>query len=123
MPMRTKELQREYQRQWIAKRRKDWFDANGPCVRCGSWERLELDHIDHTTKITHRIWSWAEERRLKELAKCQILCHFCHGQKSWNDQGRKRMSHPSHSSYCAGCRCQGCKAAHSAQERDRLKSF
>ena len=86
MPMATKEAQREYQRTWMAKRRSDWFSENGPCVVCGSWDNLELDHIDPQTKVSHRIWSWAKSRRNAELAKCQVLCTKCHDLKTLRNQ-------------------------------------
>lgn len=88
MPYKDISEQREYQRKWIAKRRKDWFDANGPCVLCGSSDDLELDHIDESTKVTHNIWSWSEKRRADELVKCQVLCKICHLEKT-KQFGRK----------------------------------
>ena len=63
-----------------------WFDINGPCVLCGSNEELQLDHIDPQTKISHRIFTWSEERRLKELAKCRVLCWRCHKKKTATEQ-------------------------------------
>ena len=81
MPYKTKELQREYQKQWIKNRRQEWLSKNGPCKQCGTWENLEIDHIDPKEKITHRIWSYNEEKRLKALAKCQVLCNECHIKK------------------------------------------
>lgn len=82
VPRPDPEAQRKYQREWLAKRRAEWFAANGPCVDCGSWDDLELDHFDSATKIHHVVWSWATERRLTELAKCVARCHPCHVIKS-----------------------------------------
>ena len=86
MTFDRKEYIREYQKKWykevVASRRKTWFDENGPCRECGSWENLELDHIDRTTKIHHAIWTWSEQRRSEELSKCQPLCYDCHKKKS-----------------------------------------
>lgn len=73
---------REYQKQWVQKRKSKWFSENGPCVICGSSERLELDHINPETKVTNSIWSWSEKRRSDELIKCQILCYECHKKKT-----------------------------------------
>jgi len=28
--------------------------------------------------VTHRVWSWARERREAELAKCVVRCVACH---------------------------------------------
>jgi len=85
MPMKTKEEQREYQRQWI-KQRRDAFFANKVCIQCGSTEKLELDHINNRLKVSHRIWSWSQIRREVEIAKCQILCHACHLGKTVTNQ-------------------------------------
>jgi 5-methylcytosine-specific restriction endonuclease McrA len=73
---------RKYDREWMRARRKAWFDVNDSCKQCGSKERLELDHIDPKTKITHNVWSWNVERRNGELKKCQVLCHECHKEKT-----------------------------------------
>lgn len=62
-------------------RRDAWF-ADKYCESCGSLTDLELDHIDPTMKVSHRIWSWSEERRDAEVAKCQVLCHTCHLKKN-----------------------------------------
>jgi hypothetical protein len=72
---------RTYARVWVANRRKQFF-AGKSCVRCGSVERLELDHIDPALKVASSIWTWALTKRLDEIKKCQILCHECHKQKS-----------------------------------------
>ena len=80
MPYKDKNKQREYQRLRVAKRRSDWFQENGPCKECNSWENLEVDHINSSLKTMNpaAIWSRSEEVRNKELAKCQVLCHDCH---------------------------------------------
>lgn len=85
MPYKNKDRQREFQRKWVSKRRQDWLLANGPCVKCGSWEELQVDHIDPSSKVDHRIWSWAAMRREIELKKCQVLCAACHLDKSMED--------------------------------------
>ncbi len=69
----------KYGREWRRKRRYEYF-KNKSCTKCNSKKRLELDHIDPKKKISHNIWSWSEDRRNKELVKCQILCYKCHKQ-------------------------------------------
>lgn len=83
-----RESQRDYQREWIAKRRAEWF-VGKECAVCGSIDNLELDHIDPSTKDlklrgshNNAIWSWSAVRREAELLKCQVLCHDCHIIKS-----------------------------------------
>ncbi len=62
----------------------------GKCMKCGTTDRLEFDHIDRTTKkyvIASRVnnkWDNLKE----ELDKCQLLCVDCHLQKTakeWAD--------------------------------------
>jgi hypothetical protein len=74
--------QRDYQRQWLASRRSEWLAAHGPCVDCRTWDRLQVDHVDAATKVTHRVWSWAKVRREAELAKCVVRCEPCHFRKT-----------------------------------------
>lgn len=81
MPYACPEAQREYQRTWIASRRAEYF-ADKVCASCGGVDRLELDHVDPSTKVTHAIWSWSATRRAAEIAKCQTLCYRCHKAKS-----------------------------------------
>lgn len=82
MPYRDSARQAAYQAAWLRRRREAWFATAGPCVRCGSTDDLELDHIDPTKKASHNVWSWRKERREAELAKCQVLCGVCHLAKS-----------------------------------------
>lgn len=77
MPYRDPEAQRKYQREWLGRRRAEFF-AGKTCVVCGSCKELELDHEDSSQKISHTIWSWSEDRRNAELKKCQVLCRACH---------------------------------------------
>lgn len=84
--MRDAAKQREYRRKCYLtldrKRRKTWFEENGPCKKCGSWIDLELDHINPEEKETSSVWSWSDLRREKELEKCQALCSICHKAKT-----------------------------------------
>lgn len=79
-----KEYLRQYQKEWMRKRRQDWLDLNGPCAHCGSDQNLEVDHINPATKTMQpaAIWSRRQEIRDAELAKCQVLCEECHKIKS-----------------------------------------
>jgi 5-methylcytosine-specific restriction endonuclease McrA len=85
MPYADPDRQREYMRLWIASRRAEYFTGKN-CVNCDSTEQLELDHIDRTVKIDHKIWSWSKARREAELVKCQILCKECHKKKTAQEE-------------------------------------
>lgn len=119
MGYKDKEKQREYQRRWVQKRRQDWLDENGPCVRCGSTEDLEVDHIDPDQKISHRIWSWSNSRRNEELEKCQVLCSDCHKKKTraWHLSNGKHGTRTMYDNH--GCRCDDCVAEASFQRQRR----
>ena len=117
--MRDLTKKREYARIWIQNRRQTWF-ANKVCVNCGSTENLELDHINPTTKIDHKIWSWTESRRLEELEKCQVLCEDCHLIKSINERNYSK-THGMLSTYNKGCRCLDCKQRKSIKNKQRIR--
>jgi 5-methylcytosine-specific restriction endonuclease McrA len=88
--------QREYQRQWMTDRRlRGIAILGGRCCQCGSYEKLQVDHIDPNTKNpalralhTGAFWSWSWHRIERELAKCQVLCHSCHRLKSIREVAR-----------------------------------
>lgn len=91
MAYKTKLSKREYQKTWISQRRAAWIEEHGPCVRCGSRENLQVDHVDpkkKTIKIS-QVWSRRKEVRDAELSKCQVLCECCHKLKSLSDGSRE----------------------------------
>lgn len=117
--MDRKEYMRKYQRKWMARRRKEFFDDKS-CIECGATENLELDHIDPSEKISHKIWSWAESKRLSEIAKCQVLCGECHKKKTkeWYRQNRKH----GRTMYAYGCKCEICVEAQRLHNAQRYAS-
>jgi len=102
---------RKYKRDWVAARRGEWM-ADKSCLVCGTTELLEVDHIDPTQKVAHRIWSWAIPRRDAELAKCQVLCRAHHLEKTLAQ--RPKPEHGTVSRYSSKvhkCRCDLCRKA------------
>jgi 5-methylcytosine-specific restriction endonuclease McrA len=63
----------------------------GRCVRCGSVEDLQFDHIDPASKVLDigKIWGASEERFQAEISKCQLLCYPCHSRKTTEERGFK----------------------------------
>jgi hypothetical protein len=119
MSYKDKSKQREYQRQWIAKRRSDFF-ADKYCVTCSSRDRLELDHIDPSIKVDHRIWSWSQQRREAEITKCQVLCYDCHQQKTITFlSGTTHGTDSMYKKY--QCRCFLCKEYKAERNRRRYR--
>jgi 5-methylcytosine-specific restriction endonuclease McrA len=113
MPCKDKEKASAYQNKWMQNRRRKWIAANGPCVRCKSSEDLQVDHIDHTKKTSHRIWSWSKKKLEAELSKCRVLCKKCHRKKTTLERGQKPARHGSKVMYNYGCRCDECREANS----------
>lgn len=109
---------RTYQNNWLKKRRQEWIEKNGPCKSCGSWENLEIDHINPLEKEikASSLWSLKKASRDKELTKCQVLCKSCHFQKTNNEA--KTFGHGTPIKYAA-CNCVICgqmKKFHKKQE-------
>lgn len=115
-PSARSEYLRNYRREWMRRRRQAYF-AGKACVRCGETERLELDHIDRATKEHHAIWSWSQVRREAELAKCQVLCYWCHKEKTRGELS-KPITHGTDAGYTRRCRCADCTAAHARYQRE-----
>lgn len=120
MPYKDPEKQREYQRNRLARTRKAWLKENGPCAICGSDDNLEVDHIDQSKKVDHRVWSWAEHRRLAELAKCQVLCSGCHKEKTAADY-LSRIDHGLTMYEKHRCRCEVCRLAKKKKNAKRYR--
>lgn len=118
MPHVSAAARREYQAQWARRRRDDWIASRGGvCEKCGSSDRLEVDHIDPKTKLMNprEVWNRRDEVRLAELAKCQVLCHECHKAKSLAERPRADHGNTYYVRY--RCRCDICRADHAAQSR------
>ena len=94
----------------------------GRCVRCGSTDELEFDHIDSETKVfaVGSDMSRAWDKLVEEALKCQLLCRECHVAKGIED--RPEPAHSYYRYWYYGCRCATCKAANarkSARQRER----
>lgn len=124
MPYSDPEAQRRYQREYVARRRREYvLSFGGICSRCKSTDRLQFHHVNPEEKISHRIWSWSDSRIVTELEKCVLLCHECHRAET-----RRENHWTGHScaGYKLGCRCKVCKEKKSIalkRERDRKRAI
>jgi hypothetical protein len=84
------------------------------CATCGAVSDLEIHHLDRTTKVSHRIWSWSKSRIEEELVKCEWLCGTCHDE---HHSAERRAVCGTNSAYTRGCHCQACREAHAAVAR------
>src|SRR5688500_10891301 len=109
MPFSSKERNREYQRSWAAKRRAEYIATmGGRCRICGSVHNLEIDHIDRSTKTSHKIWTWSRRRIEEELKKCQLLCETGHETKTTLEV---TVGHGGGAKGLTGCKCEKCREA------------
>lgn len=123
MPYAIAQQQSTYINELIHRRRKQYIKENGPCSNCGSWENLEVDHIDPPTKTMHtsHIWTREESIRVRELLKCQVICQSCHREKT-SRENKREITHGTISGYYRHrCRCKECKIAYSKYRKSLRK--
>lgn len=81
----TAEQHREYQKKRRLERLAMAVERlGGKCVRCGSTENLEFDHIIPGSRLrkVSEATNWSMERFLAEVDKCQLLCGPHHREKT-----------------------------------------
>lgn len=114
-------------RRYHERRQEALMLLGGTCVRCGTDEDLNFDHIDASQKAFSigKMWSVSREKFLSEIAKCQILCAPCHRNKTREYGDHRLASHGTINNYYRGkCRCDLCTAARDqhVEERRRLRN-
>lgn len=96
------------------RRRKAIAHLGGRCIKCGSSDNLQFDHIERNAKSFEiaKLSSKNEKDFWLEIEKCQLLCNTCHQEKTLIDLGRKsaKNTHGTLSSY-RYCKCTLCKKA------------
>lgn len=95
----------------------------GKCEVCGSFDQLEFDHRDPTTKMFNLSGAYLDrawETILLELAKCDLLCYKCHREKTvrngeaggGHNKDLSPLTHGTMRMYDLGaCRCTPCRGA------------
>lgn len=95
MTYKDPEMQREFQRKWI-KRRRDMFLSDKKCGKCGTTNNLIIWGIKITKrkdKSSHTIWSYTPTKQKEYLSKSEILCRTCkYGGKEFILQRRKTLN-------------------------------
>lgn len=93
------EYMREYLRRRYHERHAQAIEIlGGRCAICGSRDDLQIDHINNSHKsfdVADRLAQYAWSRIVEELKKCQLLCFWCHVDKSKVEtkERNKRRSH------------------------------
>lgn len=80
----------------------------GCCVKCGSSENLEIDHVDRNKKkfdIGKAIAGWSWVKLNAELEKCQLLCKKHHQDKTIEENS---VEHGQGATGKRGCHCELC---------------
>lgn len=98
----------------------------GKCVRCGTTERLQFDHIDPKTMSFRlgKAFGGKWEKLLGESKKCQLLCKDCHWTKTRLERGLEEPKHGTVNMYNnLKCRCLPCKKAWSTYATPRTRRW
>ena len=110
------EEKREYQRNWMKKRRENLINNLGnKCSICESQDRLEFHHKDPSIKsfsINSKL-SYNEKELEEELNKCELLCFECHKKKHI-----RKIIHGTTTAYGYGCRCDDCRKANTVRRAE-----
>lgn len=125
---KTKEQMCEYMKARYKQRRElAYAKLGGVCAKCGSIERLEIDHVDRTKKEMSftGMFCVGLPRFYKELEKCQLLCYQCHRAKTLVDLGFKAGAGAHGGITCAvrHCKpiCDLCRATRNKYNRERKR--
>jgi hypothetical protein len=100
---------------YLVKKRQQLINMlGGKCVRCGSIDKLELDHIDPHLKVFEArlviCSSWTRLEIQEEIKKLQILCNPCHTVKTVSE--KESFTHGSTYTWMKKkCKCTVCNEA------------
>lgn len=98
----------------------------GRCVKCGSIDNLEFDHIIRSSKkfCVGGNLGLVRGRLKEELLKCQLLCHDCHLKKTNKELSRGVPVHGTISTYNNyKCKCTKCRRAWADYMRHKMAVY
>lgn len=113
----------EYHLDYYYRRRALIFQHyGGCCVRCGSTEDLEMDHIDRSAKTMQFqdcvTANWIREDVAEEMLNMQLLCNGCHIEKTAKEN--KGFEHGTIYAWMKKkCECEVCSDAKRKWHDDR----
>lgn len=93
MGYKVKESQREYQKEWARRRRvtnREFIQnikIERGCADCGYNDHhagLEFDHVGEKTLNVASMMGHTQEKILKEISQCEVVCGTCHNIRTWN---------------------------------------
>lgn len=107
---------------WIRRRAEAVEFLGGKCIKCGTSESLEFDHIDPSTKTMTiaRASSRSAEFFMNEVKKCQLLCTNCHLDKTLSE---KEVAHGGGLAGKKNCPCSLCKAKKAEYMAEYMRAY
>lgn len=120
-----KEYMRKYMLNRYHKRRNEWLrKLGGKCAMCSATDVLEFDHVIAASKehnIGKILASGSNKLVAYEMAKCQLLCHDCHVEKSQNSNDVRVVPHGGGVSGKRNCSCDLCRSKKNEYANNRRK--
>jgi 5-methylcytosine-specific restriction endonuclease McrA len=123
MAIKDKDQYNAYMREYLAQKyynRRVMFIAElgGVCVKCGTSEELEFDHVipeEKSFTIAKKLGGAPEAVIRAELQKCQLLCIPCHKSKTVKSVS---VAHGEGKTGVRNCRCELCAPLKNAYARE-----
>lgn len=118
MSAKNPEVQRKLQREWLDRRKADFFKDKS-CAKCGSVENLQLARLDKTDPPLRGFHSLSKAKQA--TIRYQVLCSEC---GKIDRLASRPVVHGTEWKYQRdGCRCAACvKAASTARQARRNRN-
>ena len=107
---------------YAPERRLYWVEEKGgQCIKCGSKENLEFDHIDPKTKKYKIANNFHRHDIEEEMSKCQLLCNPCHREKT--SMENSPYGHGEGLKGIRSCKCVPCSEKRKAYNRESMRKW